>query len=140
VNVINPREASMFACLTDAVVAPVPPLPPVAETDATAAFDAQLAASPRLNRLGLRAGLYVLELAPLAVGARHRLRRLPSPARAAALERVDSNALLSPLLKAMRSVAHLSYYGDLHVMALLGYDPERVVARGRALRAQEGRW
>ena len=40
----------------------------------------------------------------------------------------------------MRSVAHLSYYGDLRVMALLGYDPERVVARGRELREREVRW
>ena len=138
--VIPPREASMFACLTDTFVAPVPPLPPVAETDATEAFDAQLAVSPPLNRLGLRAGLYALELAPLAVGAGHRLRRLSAPARAAAFERMDRNPLLNPLLKVMRSVAHLSYYGDLRVMALLGYDPARIVARGRELRAREGRW
>jgi hypothetical protein len=139
-HAISGREASIFACVTDAVVAPVPPLPQVAETDAAFAFDAQLAGSPALNRLGLRLALHALELAPLAVGARHRMRRLAPAARTAALGRLDRNPLLAPLLKIMRSLAHLSYYGDLGVMRLLGYDPEAVVARGRALRAAETRW
>jgi hypothetical protein len=139
-RVISGREASMFACLTDVVVAPVAPLPPVAETDAAQSFDEQLALAPGLNRLGLRAALHLLELAPLAVGAGHRLRRLAPAARTMALADLDRNPVLAPLLKVMRSVAHLSYYGDLRVMALLGYDPERVVARARALRAAEDRW
>ena len=139
-HAIGGREASMFACLTDAVVAPVPPRPPVCETDAAFAFDAQLAAAPALNRLGLRAALHVVELAPLLVGAGHRLRRLAPAERAAAIDRLDANPVMAPLLKVMRSLSHLTYYGDLRVMGLLGYDPGRVVARASALRAQEGRW
>lgn len=138
--VISGREASMFACLADVVVAPVAPLPPIAETDAAQAFDVQLAAAPALNRAGLRVALHLLELAPLAVGAGHRLRRLTPAARTAAVAELDRNPLLAPLMKVMRSVAHLSYYGDLRVMGLLGYDPELVVARARALRAAEDRW
>jgi hypothetical protein len=137
---VSGREASIFACLTDVVVAPVAPLPRVAQTDAAFAFDAQLAAAPAINRLGLRVALHALELAPLAVGARHRLRRLAPQARTEALAGLDANVLLAPLLKVLRSLAHLAYYGDLRVMAILGYDPERVVARGSALRAAETRW
>ena len=139
-TIISGREASMFTCLADTVVAPVAPLPPIAETDATQAFEAQLAAGPAINRIGLRVALHLLELAPLAVGAGHRMRRLTPAARTAAVDALDRNPLLAPLMKVMRSVAHLSYYGDLRVMGVLGYDPERVVARARALRAAEDRW
>ena len=45
-KVLSPREAAIFACLADAVLAPAPPLPPIGETDAVEAFDAWLAASP----------------------------------------------------------------------------------------------
>ena len=59
--VLSPREASIFACLADTVVAPEPVLPPVRETDAVAFFDRWMARAPRLNRIGLRALLYALE-------------------------------------------------------------------------------
>ena len=62
---LTPREASIFACLTDTVVAPRPLLPPVAETDTAAFFDRWMGRSPRLNRTGFRALLYVVEVAPL---------------------------------------------------------------------------
>ena len=69
-----------------------------------AAFAAQLAAAPRLNRLGLRA----LLLAHAAgLGARTGRGAAPRP-------------------------GHVSYYGDLGVMRILGYDPEAVVRRARA--------
>lgn len=139
-RVISPREASIFACLADTVVAPAGGLPPVAATDAAYAFDAQLVLSPKLNRAGLRAALYALELAPLLSGAGKRLRQLDRAGRAEALTGLEHNVAAAPLMKAMRGVAHLCYYGDPGVMAFLGYDAERVVARGRALRAQEGRW
>ena len=42
-KVLSPREAAIFASLTDAVAMPAPPLPPVATTDAVAGFDAWLA-------------------------------------------------------------------------------------------------
>ena len=48
--VLSPREAAIFACLADTVLAPSPPLPPVAATDAVAAFDAWLATGSALNR------------------------------------------------------------------------------------------
>lgn len=49
------RERARVARYVHEAVAPAPPLPPVAGTDAVAAFAAQLAAAPRLNRLGVRA-------------------------------------------------------------------------------------
>jgi hypothetical protein len=137
---IGRREASIFACLCDAVVAPRPPLPPVRATDAAAAFDAGLAHAPRLNRCVLRAALLALELAPLALGFGARLRRLAPPQRAAALARLDRCVPVAPLLKALRGMAHLSYYGDLRVLNELGYDPEAIVARAAALRELERRW
>jgi hypothetical protein len=137
---IGAREASIFACLCDAVVAPRPPLPPVRATDAAAAFDAGLARAPRLNRLALRAALLALEVAPLALGFGARLRRLAPPQRAAALARLDRCAPVAPLLRALRGMAHLSYYGDLRVLNVLGYDPEAIVARAAAVRELERRW
>lgn len=138
-RVLSGREASIFACVTDTVVAPVAPLPPVARTDAVTAFDASLAAAPALHRVALRGLLLGLELAPLALGFGHRLRRLDPARRARAFARLDGGRA-APVLKALRGLAHLSYYGDLGVMRGLGYDPEAVVARGRAVRAAEGRW
>lgn len=51
------RERRAFARLVEVVCAPLPPLPPVAETDAVAAFERWMAAAPRLNRFGARAAL-----------------------------------------------------------------------------------
>lgn len=137
---LSPREASIFACLTDAVVAPVAPLPAVALTDAVVAFDALLAASPPLNRRALRLMLLGLELAPRAFGAPGRLRQLDAEGRTAVLLRIDAHPLAGAALKALRSLAHLSYYGDDAVMRSLGYDADGVVGRAAALRVAEGRW
>jgi hypothetical protein len=136
---LSPREASIFACVCDTVVAPEPALPPVRETDAVEAFDRMLAASPRLNRLGLRALLYAAELSPRAVGGRARLRRLGPDERARALERIERATLpqASELAKLVKGLACLSYYGDDSVMRRLGYDPDERVARGRELRTAE---
>jgi hypothetical protein len=84
-------------------VAPAPPLPAVAATDAVSAFEAQLAAAPRLNRLAIRA-LLLAHAAGLGLG---------------------------PAREPLRALAHISYYGDLGVMRTLGYDPEAVVRRAR---------
>src|SRR5687768_16935470 len=65
---LSPREASIFACLADTVVAPEPVLPPVRETDAVEFFDRWMARSPRPNRVALRALLYTLEVAPRFLG------------------------------------------------------------------------
>jgi hypothetical protein len=98
------RERALVERYVAEAVAPAPPLPPVAGTDAVAAFAAQMAAAPRLNRLGIR----VLLLAHAAGVA-------PGPAQ-----------------EPLRALAHISYYGDLGVMRTLGYDPEAVVRRARA--------
>ena len=138
---LSPREASIFACLCDTVVAPEPLLPAVRDTDAVAAFGRLLAASPRLNATGLRALLYVVELAPRLTGAGGRLRRLDRSARTRFVERATS-ARLAPvreLARALRSVALLSYYGDDGVMRTLGYDADERVSRGRELRMEGGR-
>ena len=113
------RERGVFVRVTDAVVAPVPPLPPVRDTDAAAAFERSLAAAPKLNALVLRAAF-------MLVGAC--LRRVP-------LERLDRGPL-APLLKAVRSLAQLHYYGDAGVMRSLGYDPDAVLARAAEVRGR----
>jgi hypothetical protein len=97
------RERALVARYLHEAVAPAPPLPPIEATDAVAAFAAQLAAAPRLNRLGIR-GLLVAHGAGLALG---------------------------PAGEPLRALAHISYYGDLGVMRALGYDPEAVVRRAR---------
>jgi hypothetical protein len=138
-RVLRPREASIFAALVDIVVAPVPPLPPVHRTDAAFALDANLAAAPRANRLGLRAALLALELAPLALGHGRRLRRLGPEQRTAVLAGIERGPLTG-LVKALRTLAHLSYYGDPAVLLLIGYNADAVVARGADLREKELRW
>lgn len=133
------REANIFACLTDAAVAPEAPLPAVAQTDAVVSFEQILSRSPALHRLGLRACLLALELGPAALGFGARLRRLGPAARLAYLERLQRGPM-EPLAKALCGMAQLSYYGDESVMRLLGYDAAARVERGRALRRAEGRW
>lgn len=98
------RERALIARYVDEAVAPAPPLPPVAATDAVAAFAAQLAAAPRMNRLALRALLVA--------------RGVGVP--------------LGPAEEPLRVLAHMSYYGDLGVMRTLGYDPDAVLRRAHA--------
>ena len=140
-EVLTPREASIFACVCDTVVAPEPALPPVRDTDAVAFFDRWLARCPGLNRRALRALLYAAELAPLALGFGRRLRSLPSTERGRALHAVEHARQpgARKLGKLLKGMATLSYYGDDAVMLRLGYDADANVARGRALRAAEGR-
>src|SRR4051794_2505831 len=116
---ISGREASIFACLTDTMVAPEDPLPAVAATDAVEAFDTWLARSPAVNRLGLRSLLYALELAPLAFGQPQRLRRLTPSQRAAFVDALSSSPL-GPVVTVMRSMGQFSYYGDDNVGRLFG--------------------
>ena len=98
------RERALVERYVEQAVAPAPPLPAVARTDAVAAFEAQLAAGPRLNRLAIRA-LLLAHAAGLPLG---------------------------PAREPLRAIAHISYYGDLGVMRTLGYDPDAVVRRARA--------
>jgi hypothetical protein len=138
---LTAREASIFACLTDTVVAPEPVLPPVRETTAVEFLDRWLTRAPRLNSFGLRGLLYVVELSPLLAGQRHRLRRLDVAGRAAVLERLDSarSPVARQVVKLLKGIACLSYYGDDRVMLQLGYDADANVERARRLRAEEGR-
>ena len=101
---MSSRERARVQRYVEGAVAPAPPLPAVASTDAVAAFEAQLAAAPRLNRVGIRT-LLVAHAAGFALG---------------------------PAGEPLRALAHISYYGDLGVMRALGYDPEAVVRRARA--------
>jgi hypothetical protein len=137
---MTPREASIFACFADTVVAPGGGLPAVRDTDAAFAFDDHLRAAPTVNRAGLRLVLLALELAPLALGFGARLRRLAPAQREAVLARLESSPVAAAALQALRGLAQLSYYGDAAVLRQLGYDAEAVVARGRELRAREVRW
>ena len=138
---LTPREASIFACFTDVVVAPEPLLPPVRDTDAVDFFDDWMARSPRLNRVGMRMLLYVLELSPLLTGSRKRLRRLDTAGRARWLEAVEHapRPELKLVYKLMKGAAQLSYWGADSLMLRVGYDPDERVRRGRELRALEGR-
>ena len=139
---LSGREASIFACFTDAVVAPDPVLPPVRQTDAVVFFDDWMARSPRLNRLGMRALLYVLELSPLLAGPRRtRLRRLDRPERTRWLNAIERapRPELRLVYKLVKGAAQISYWGDDALMLHVGYDADANVRRGRELRALEGR-
>ena len=138
---LSPREASIFACLADTVVAPEPVLPPVRETDAVEFFDRWMARSPRTNRIALRGLLYALEISPRVLGFGDRMRRLAPDRRVEYLRAIEQNRIpqLRQLAKLMQGFGQLSYYGDDRVMLRLGYDAEANVARGRELRAREGR-
>jgi hypothetical protein len=138
--VLSAREASIFACVCDTIVAPEPVLPPVRETDAVSAFDRTLAAAPPINRIALRALLYAAELAP-RVFAGARLRALGPEQRGRLLGRLDGvrTPQVRQLAALIKTVACLSYYGDDRVQRQLGYDPDVVVERARRLRAAEAR-
>jgi hypothetical protein len=123
VTVLTPREASIFACVADTLLAPAPPLPAIADTDAVLAFDAWLARAPAINRLALRAVLLALEVAPRFTRARARWRRLSAADRLALLERLAHRPGGRALIEALRASAAVSYYGDARVSALLGYTP-----------------
>jgi hypothetical protein len=140
-EVLTAREASIFACVTDAVVAPEPLLPPVRETDCVTFFDRWLALSPKRNAAGLRALLYAIEVSPLAAGRGKRLRQLDAHERRehlASLETVGPPQARQ-LAKLVAQIAFLSYYGDDNIMRRVGYDPEERLQRGRELREAEAR-
>lgn len=140
-RVLSGREASIFACVTDTVVAPEPVLPPVRETDAVRFFDEWLSLLPALNRAGMRALVLAAELAPLASGFGARLRRLDRGRRGDWLRGLESarSTQVRLLAKLVASTAQLSYYGNDGVLAQLGYDAQSNLERGQRLRAAEGR-
>lgn len=135
------REASIFACFTDTVVAPGSGLPEVRHTDAAEFFDRWMGRSPALNRAAIRVLLHVIELSPRLLGFRGRLRQLPERRRAEWLQRLEQAPApqVRQLAKLVKGFAFLSYYGDDRVMLTVGYDAEANLGRGRELRALEGR-
>ena len=131
-------ERAVVAALADTMAAPVPPLPAVTRTDTVDAFADWVGASPPPNRAGLRAGLIVLALAPLAFGHSRGLPRLDRAARTAVLRRCEQGPLRS-LVRALSGAILMCYYGDDGVARLLGYDAASNVERGRGLIASEQR-
>jgi hypothetical protein len=142
-NVLTPREAAVFASLVEAYCRPESQgvFPPVGATDAVAFIDGFASDSRRLNRIVFRAILRAIDVAPLLTRERARFTRLDSNRRAAFVNRLDRSRfqVLPILSKLLKTLALMSYYGDLGVLRATGYDPEANVARGRALRAREGR-
>ena len=138
---MNKRERDIFLCFTDTVVTPEPYLPPVTQTDAADFLGTWLDLAPRVNAAGLRAAIVALDAAPLVLGFRKRLRKLDRGQRAAYLQRLEQHK--SPTIrqatKALKGIALVCYYGDDGLMKTLGYDADANLARGRALRAAEGR-
>jgi hypothetical protein len=112
--VLSPRERSIFACVADTLLAPAPPLPPIRDTDAVAAFDVWLSRAPRINRMALRGLL-------LALGMR--LRRRSRASRLAVFDGLSRHPAGKAIVEALRAAAAVSYYGDAQVSALLGYAP-----------------
>jgi hypothetical protein len=140
-SALSPREASIFACLCDTVVAPEPELPPVSQTGSVAFLDRWLAAAPPLNRAALRGLLYAAEVAPRGLGLPARLRRLDAAQRARALAAAEAVRARTArrLVQLLEGIAYLVYYGDPEVMLRLGYDADANVRRARELRRREGR-
>jgi hypothetical protein len=140
-SVLTPREASIFACVCDTVVAPEQELPAVSDTGAVRFFDRWLAGSPRLNRLALRGLLYAAEVAPRGLGFRARLRGLDGEQRARVLGAAEAvrPRQARQLVQLLKGIAYLSYYGDAAVMLQLGYDADANVRRARELRRREQR-
>jgi hypothetical protein len=131
---VRRRELATLAALTDAVVAPEPPLPPVAATDALPAFARWLARAPRVNRAGVRAALTALELAPLAV-ARPPFSAQDRAGRLRTLHALHRAAATRAAAEALRAAAAVSYYGDAGVLRALGHDPAERVREARERRA-----
>jgi hypothetical protein len=99
------------------------------------------AASPRINRVGFRAMLRMLELAPLARGHRRRFTKLEPRERDRFLHGLDKSRflLLRVVARLFKTLAVMSYYGDPKVLVAGGYDADANIARARALRSREGR-
>jgi hypothetical protein len=89
----------------------------------------------------MRAMLHAIELLPLVMGYGARMRRLPAEDRARYMRALEhsSNRTLRQATKLIKGAAYLSYYGDDQIMRRIGYDADANVARGRRLRAAEGR-
>jgi hypothetical protein len=138
---LRPREAEIFAGLADSYCSPQPALPALAETSAVAFVDDLVARSGRVNRVGFRLILRIVELVPLIRGYRSRFTKLGASRRVQFVRGLDTSrwALVRILGRLLKTVAVMSYYGDERVLRSTGFDPGAIVARGRALRNEEQR-
>jgi hypothetical protein len=138
---LSRREARIFASLTEVFCAPAPPLPAVGETDAVAFVDYLVARAPRRNRIGFKLILRLFDVAPLLRGYGASFTRLSLSRRTAFVRDLDHSRwmLLRVGARLMKTIALMSYWGDAGVLRASGYDPDAIIARGRALRREEGR-
>ncbi len=138
---LRPREAAVFASLTEVYCRPEPTFPSLAATDAVAFIDAFAARSRILNRIGFRVILWAVELAPLVRGYGGTFTRLAADRQAQFVRSLDRSRwqLLQVGFRLLKTLTLMSYYGDVAVLRTTGYDPEANIARGRALRRAEGR-
>ena len=118
------RERHALASLTEDVVRPGGPLPPVDRTDTVAAFERWLAAAPPLNRALLRAALLAVD---------RRTRRLPRAERERFLE--EAPGRLGAAVQLLARLAAHCYYGDAEVSRRLGYDPAARLRRAAEIRS-----
>src|SRR3954447_6146311 len=100
------READIFRCVADTVVAP--DAVGIRSTDAVGFFADWLARSPRPNRAALRGFLYAPARARRAGGRRPRRRRLSAPERRVPLARLRRTPLAGAV-EAVASIAQLAY-------------------------------
>jgi hypothetical protein len=138
---LRPREAAVFASLTEAYCRPGSAFPPAATTDAVAFIDAFGARSRMLNRIGFRVILWAVELAPLLRGYGASFTRLTADRQAQFVRTLDRSRwqLVQICFRLLKTLTLMSYYGDPGVLRALDYDAEANVARGRGLRRSEGR-
>jgi hypothetical protein len=135
---LKPREAAIFAALTDAYCAPAASTP-VAESDAVAFADELAATSPPVNRIGFRVILRLVDIAPFLRGYRRRFRLLARAQRDQFLQGLDSSRwfMLRTAGRLLKTITLMSYYGDTQVLRALGYDPDANLARARSERGED---
>jgi hypothetical protein len=138
---LKPREAEIFAGLADSYCSPEPALPPVAQTTAIAFVDDLAARSSRVNRIGFRLILRIVDLVPLVRGYRARFTSLAATRRTEFVRSLDCSrwSIVRILGRLLKTIAVMSYYGDERVLRSTGFDPHAIIARGQALRREEQR-
>jgi choline dehydrogenase-like flavoprotein len=122
---LRPREADVFAALADAYCGPGSVLPPVSSTDAVVFIDDLAARSRALNRIAFKAILRLIDLVPLARGYGARFTALSPERRAEFVRALDHSRspLLNIAFRLLKTLALMSYYGDVNVLRATGYDP-----------------
>jgi hypothetical protein len=138
---LKPREAEIFAGLAESYRGPEPGLPPVAETSAIAFVDEMIARSGRVNRIGFRIILRIIDLVPLLRGYGRRFTSLTAPRRTEFVQGLEKSRwrIVRILGRLLKTISVMSYYGDDRVLQANGFNPRAIVARGQALRREEQR-